>query len=534
MDRRRSCVLAAALLATASAFAPRAAPRCGVAVSESPLDRLGGLLGGKKAAPPPIVEDVAVDDVAPGEMTTAVEGLTPELDGLRKANALFNQGLIGRDEIDEYSRTLGEAQREKARAAAAAAAAEKKRERERREASERVANASLSAASFVKGLAGAVVDAAVVKPAKAVGDKVAYELGASAPSTPPPPRPPPASRGGDDLREILTGREIVTDMLGEGHRARGFGAAAESGKEQVVEADFAAAASEPKGTALAVDEGVRVESEVVLDDGDVFDPGLEDDPGAIFSAVARAGLAAAAKVTGDKAKELTESVVADTKAAARAAAEEKVAEKQFKAAAEKARADELQRQEYKYETAAAKVEREALLAARPPRPRPRGRRRAADRARRPQARARVGPFFSRRAEAALPHPAPQRRRTRAASPDPFPPRRLQSEVAEQLVARTEALKRARDARLPAPAAKPPPVRPAAPLGPLFDRAADDREGAAAASAMARDRLQEASDSLLLEANYLDDDTRAKLAADLAARLVKKTEAAAEEKRREKS
>ena len=30
----------------------------------------------------------------------------------------------------------------------------------------------------VKGLAGAVVDAAVVKPAKAVGDKVAYELGA--------------------------------------------------------------------------------------------------------------------------------------------------------------------------------------------------------------------------------------------------------------------------------------------------------------------------------------------------------------------
>ncbi|KAH8065585.1 hypothetical protein JL721_8138 [Aureococcus anophagefferens] len=306
MDCRRSCVLAV-LLATASAFAPRTAPRCGVAVSESPLDRLGGLLGGKKAPPPPIVEDVAVDDVAPGEMTTAVEGLTPELDGLRKANALFNQGLIGRDEIDEYSRTLGEAQREKARAAAAAAAAEKKRERERREASERVANASLSAASF--------------------------------------------------------------------------------------------------GTALAVDEGVRVESEVVLDDGDVFDPGLEDDPGAIFSAVARAGLAAAAKVTGDKAKELTESVVADTKAAARAAAEEKVAEKQFKAAAEKARADELQRQEYK--------------------------------------------------------------------------RR-------------------------------------------------------AASAMARDRLQEASDSLLLEANYLDDDTRAKLAADLAARLVKKTEAAAEEKRREKS
>ena len=238
---------------------------------------------------------------------------------------------------------------------------------------------------------------------------------------------------------------------------------------------------------------------------------------------------------GDKAKELTESVVADTKAAARAAAEEKVAEKQFKAAAEKARADELQRQEYKYETAAAKVEREALLAARD--------RLALDPAAADEQRtALVDPkrapardlFFSRRAEAALPHPAPQRRRTRAASPDPFPPRRLQSEVAEQLVARTEALKRARDARLPAPAAKPPPVRPAAPLGPLFDRAADDRDRAAAASAMARDRLQEASDSLLLEANYLDDDTRAKLAADLAARLVKKTEAAAEEKRREKS
>ena len=34
-------------------------------------------------------------------------GLTPELDGLRKANALFNQGLISIDEIDEYAKWLG-------------------------------------------------------------------------------------------------------------------------------------------------------------------------------------------------------------------------------------------------------------------------------------------------------------------------------------------------------------------------------------------------------------------------------------------
>ncbi|KAK7242473.1 hypothetical protein SO694_00017157 [Aureococcus anophagefferens] len=456
MDRRRSCVLAA-LLATASAFAPRAAPRCGVAVSESPLDRLGGLLGGKKAAPPPIVEDVAVDDVAPGEMTTAVEGLTPELDGLRKANALFNQGLIGRDEIDEYSRTP-ERRSAGRSAAAAAAAAEKKRERERREASERVANASLSAASFVagaagnaargqgarwrrrgrdeergvggggrrrrhgqgrrrrrrgprggrrqraewetqifnavKGLAGAVVDAAVVKPAKAVGDKVAYgSARRSAPSTPPPPRPPPASCGGRRrLRRDAAGRDAPAAKA----KATVLAAsrlAAESGKEEVVEADFAAAASETKGTALAVDEGVRVESEVVLDDGDgVFDPASRT-TGAIFSAARARGSRPRPRSRATRPRSWTESVVADTKAAARAAAEEKVAEKQFKAAAEKARADELQRQEYKYETAGGQGRREALRGARPPRPRPRGRRRAADRARRPQARARVGPLF---------------------------------------------------------------------------------------------------------------------------------------------
>ena len=40
-----------------------------------------------------------VDDV--GALPTEMEGLTPELDGLRKANALFNQGLISKDEIDD-------------------------------------------------------------------------------------------------------------------------------------------------------------------------------------------------------------------------------------------------------------------------------------------------------------------------------------------------------------------------------------------------------------------------------------------------
>ncbi|KAH8053238.1 hypothetical protein JL720_14717 [Aureococcus anophagefferens] len=335
MDRRRSCVLAA-LLATASAFAPRAAPRCGVAVSESPLDRLGGLLGGKKAAPPPIVEDVAVDDVAPGEMTTAVEGLTPELDGLRKANALFNQGLIGRDEIDDA-----------ASAAAGGVAGMAKGA---------VGGAADLAAGAVKGLAGAVVDAAVVKPAKAVGDKVAYELGAP--------------------------KRAVDAAAAEAAAAPGRAA-----DRLKAEADAAAAAAaEDAARGALLRRGVQdvVDSVATLPDATRRAAKASVTVLRGFSALAASG-----RRRGDKAKELTESVVADTKAAARAAAEEKVAEKQFKAAAEKARADE-----------------------------------------------------------------------------------------------------------PAPG--------------------------------------EASDSLLLEANYLDDDTRAKLAADLAARLVKKTEAAAEEKRREKS
>ena len=190
----------------------------------------------------------------------------------------------------------------------------------------------------VKGLAGAVVDAAVVKPAKAVGDKVAYELGAPKRAVDAAAAEAAAApgRAADRLKAEADAARAAADAAAEdarlaalaradGARAsvqdvvdsvatlpdatrraakasvtvlRGFSAlAAESGKEEVVEADFTAAASEPKAAALAVDEGVRVESEVVLDDGDVFDPGLEDDPGAIFLAVARAGLAAAAKVT---------------------------------------------------------------------------------------------------------------------------------------------------------------------------------------------------------------------------------------------
>ena len=46
-----------------------------------------------------------------GALPTEMEGLTPELDGLRKANALFNQGLISVDEIDEYADTLAAAKR---------------------------------------------------------------------------------------------------------------------------------------------------------------------------------------------------------------------------------------------------------------------------------------------------------------------------------------------------------------------------------------------------------------------------------------
>ena len=66
--------------------------------------------GGKKVNAEDAVKLVETVEVV-GKLPTAMEGLTPELDGLRKANALFNQGLISKDEIDEYATTLAAAKR---------------------------------------------------------------------------------------------------------------------------------------------------------------------------------------------------------------------------------------------------------------------------------------------------------------------------------------------------------------------------------------------------------------------------------------
>ena len=82
------------LLAASTAFAPT--PRT---QRDTRRHFNFGNFGGKK-----VDEDAAVklaetvDDV--GALPTEMAGLTPELDGLRKANALFNQGLIGKGEID--------------------------------------------------------------------------------------------------------------------------------------------------------------------------------------------------------------------------------------------------------------------------------------------------------------------------------------------------------------------------------------------------------------------------------------------------
>ena len=79
-----------------------------------------GNFGGKKVDEEEAVKLVeTVDDV--GALPTEMEGLTPELDGLRKANALFNQGLIGMAEINEYADTLAAAKRKEADCEVAAA-----------------------------------------------------------------------------------------------------------------------------------------------------------------------------------------------------------------------------------------------------------------------------------------------------------------------------------------------------------------------------------------------------------------------------
>ena len=105
----------------------------------------GNFGGGKKVDEKEAVKLAeTVDDV--GALPTEMEGLTPELDGLRKANALFNQGLISKDEIDEYADTLAAAKRKEV--------AEK--ERDAREAAEREARARERTRAAARAATGAV------------------------------------------------------------------------------------------------------------------------------------------------------------------------------------------------------------------------------------------------------------------------------------------------------------------------------------------------------------------------------------------
>ena len=104
-----------------------------------------GNFGGKKVDEKEAVELAeTVDDV--GALPTEMAGLTPELDGLRKANALFNQGLIAKDEIDEYADTLAAAKRKEVA----------ERERAAREAAEREARARERTRAAARAATGAV------------------------------------------------------------------------------------------------------------------------------------------------------------------------------------------------------------------------------------------------------------------------------------------------------------------------------------------------------------------------------------------
>ena len=131
-----------AFLFAAAAFAPT--PR-----TQRPTRRhfnfgnFGG--GGKKVDEKEAVKLAETVDVV-GALPTEMEGLTPELDGLRKANALFNQGLISMDEIDEYADTLAAAKRKEV--------AEK--ERDAREAAEREARARERTRAAARAATGAV------------------------------------------------------------------------------------------------------------------------------------------------------------------------------------------------------------------------------------------------------------------------------------------------------------------------------------------------------------------------------------------
>ena len=104
-----------------------------------------GNFGGKKVDEEAAVKLAeTVDDV--GALPTEMAGLTPELDGLRKANALFNQGLISKDEIDEYADTLAAAKRKEVA----------ERERDAREAAEREARARERTRAAARAATGAV------------------------------------------------------------------------------------------------------------------------------------------------------------------------------------------------------------------------------------------------------------------------------------------------------------------------------------------------------------------------------------------
>ena len=104
-----------------------------------------GNFGGKKVDEKEAVKLAETVDVI-GALPTEMAGLTPELDGLRKANALFNQGLIAKDEIDEYADTLAAAKRKEV--------AEK--ERDAREAAEREARARERTRAAARAATGAV------------------------------------------------------------------------------------------------------------------------------------------------------------------------------------------------------------------------------------------------------------------------------------------------------------------------------------------------------------------------------------------
>ena len=132
----------ALLVVAAAAFAPTPNQRIDTRLHFN-FGNFGG--GGKKVDEEAAVKLAeTVDDV--GALPTEMAGLTPELDGLRKANALFNQGLIGLDEIDEYADTLAAAKRKEVA----------ERERDAREAAEREARARERTRAAARAATGAV------------------------------------------------------------------------------------------------------------------------------------------------------------------------------------------------------------------------------------------------------------------------------------------------------------------------------------------------------------------------------------------